>query len=183
MDIKLGEKLRKIRKEKGMSIAALAEKAGVSPGMISQIERNTTVPSILLFAKIAKALDENISYFLDEEQPRERVSLIRAGAHRVVSGTGNEYHLLTPNPDRQIEMYKVIFKKSRDDHGCLAVHEGAECGFLLSGRLRILTSEGDYEMLPGDSIYFESTLPHRIVNINEDDSDCVAIWAQTPFTW
>ena len=66
MEIKLGEKLRKTRKEKGMSIAALAEKAGVSPGMISQIERNTTVPSILLFAKIAKALDESISYFLDE---------------------------------------------------------------------------------------------------------------------
>ena len=43
MEFKLGEKLRKVRKAKGMSIAALAEKAGVSPGMISQIERNTTV--------------------------------------------------------------------------------------------------------------------------------------------
>ena len=128
-------------------------------------------------------MDDKISYFLDEVTPRERVSLIRAGAHRVVSGTGNEYHLLTLNPDRQIEMYKVLFKKSRDEHGCMAVHEGAECGFLLSGRLRIVTSEGEYEMLPGDSIYFESTLPHRIVNICEDDSDCVAIWAQTPFTW
>ena len=88
MEIKLGEKLRKVRKERGMSIAALAEKAGVSPGMISQIERNTTVPSILLFAKIAKALDENISYFLDEEQPRERVSLIRSARTAWSAGRG-----------------------------------------------------------------------------------------------
>lgn len=181
MEFKLGEKLRKTRKEKGMSIAVLAEKAGVSPGMISQIERNTTVPSILLFAKIAKALDENISYFLDEEKPRERVSLVRAGQHRVVNGTGNEYHLLTSSPDRQIEMYRVIFKKSRDERGCLSVHEGAECGFLLSGKLHLLTSEGNYELEAGDSVYFESTLPHRLVNRSEED--CIAIWAQTPFTW
>ena len=181
MEIKLGEKLRKTRKDKNMSIATLAETAGVRPGMISQIERNTTVPSILLFAKIAKALDENISFLLEEEKPRERVSLIRSDAHRVVSGTGNEYRLLTLHPDRKIEMYKVTFKPNDDKHSVLAVHEGAECGVLISGALRVETSEGIYDLDPGDSIYFESTVPHRIVNISPEDS--VAIWAQMPFTW
>ena len=49
MNIEFWRKFKKFRKEKGMSIAMLAEKAGVSPGMISQIERNTTVPSIYVF--------------------------------------------------------------------------------------------------------------------------------------
>lgn len=182
MEIKLGEKLRKVRKERGMSIAALAEKAGVSPGMISQIERNTTVPSIYLFYKIAKALDESISFFLDEEKPRERVSLIRSGEHRIVHGTGNVYQLLTSNPDRQIEMYRVVFKKGAGDHHSgLAMHEGAECGILLQGTLHIVTTEGEYDLHEGDSVYFESTMPHKL--LNEKDEDCVAIWAQTPFTW
>ena len=124
MNIDFGAKFKKFRKEKGMSIAMLAEKAGVSPGMISQIERNTTVPSIYVFWKLCNALGEKVSVFFEEEEERDKVTLVRAGEHRMVSGSGNQYYLLTPDPKRRIEMYKVVFPPGRGAGACAGIPRG-----------------------------------------------------------
>lgn len=182
MNIDFGAKFKKYRKDKGMSIAMLAEKAGVSPGMISQIEGNTTVPSIYVFWKLCNALGESVSVFFEEEKPKDKVTLVRAGKHRVVSGSGNQYYLLTPDPNRRIEMYKVVFHREPDQEPVLASHEGAECGYIISGTLRVITEDEEYVLYPGDSIYFESTILHHLKN-NGDEDECVAVWGEVPFTW
>ena len=182
MNIDFGAKFKKFRKEKGMSIAMLAEKAGVSPGMISQIERNTTVPSIYVFWKLCNALGEKVSVFFEEEEERDKVTLVRAGEHRMVSGSGNQYYLLTPDPKRRIEMYKVVFHREEEQEPVLASHEGAECGYIISGTLRVTTETAEYVLYPGDSIYYESTVLHHLQN-NGEEEECVAIWGEVPFTW
>ncbi len=182
MNIDFGAKFKKCRKDKGLSIAMLAEKAGVSPGMISQIERNTTVPSIYVFWKLCNALGESVASFFEEDKQKNRVTLVRAGEHRTVSGAGNEYALLTPDPDRRIEMYKVVFRRQPDQKPVLASHEGAECGYIISGTLRVITEEEEYVLHPGDSIYFESTILHYLQNAG-DEEECVAVWGEVPFTW
>ena len=183
MNIDFGAKFKKCRKDKGMSIAMLAEKAGVSPGMISQIERNTTVPSIYVFWKLCSALGESVSVFFEEDKPKHKVTLTKAGQHRVMSGGGNQYSLLTPDPDRRVEMYRVVFRREPEDkEPVLASHEGAECGYILSGVLRVITEEEEYLCYPGDSVYFDSTILHYLKN-NGDEEECVAIWSETPFTW
>ena len=159
MNIDFGAKFKKCRKDKGMSIAMLAEKAGVSPGMISQIERNTTVPSIYVFWKLCNALGESVSVFFEEEKPKNKVTLTRAGQHRV-----------------------VFQREPEDREPVLASHDGAECGYILSGVLRLITEEEDYVLYPGDSVYFESTILHYLKN-NGDEEECVAVWCETPFTW
>ena len=111
-----------------MSIAMLAEKAGVSPGMISQIERNTTVPSIYVFWKLCSALGESVSVFFEEDKPKNKVTLTRAGRHRMISGGVNQYSLLTPDPDRRVEMYRVVFRKRRISSLCWPAMTGPNAG-------------------------------------------------------
>lgn len=67
MDINIGEKIKKLRKEKEMSIAELANKSDLSSSLISQIERNMVTPSIVSLWKIAQSLEVSVGYFFDEE--------------------------------------------------------------------------------------------------------------------
>ncbi|GAW91066.1 helix-turn-helix domain-containing protein [Calderihabitans maritimus] len=64
----LGERVRAARKKQGMSITVLAERAGVSPGLISQIENNQTLPPLDTLEKIARALNTSVYYFLLEQE-------------------------------------------------------------------------------------------------------------------
>lgn len=64
MNIDIGKKIRDLRKDKNLNISDLAEIAGVSPGLISQIERNIVTPSIVSLWKIAQALDVSVGDFL-----------------------------------------------------------------------------------------------------------------------
>ena len=120
--------------------------------------------------------------FFEEEEERDKVTLVRAGEHRMVSGSGNQYYLLTPDPKRRIEMYKVVFHREEEQEPVLASHEGAECGYIISGTLRVTTETAEYVLYPGDSIYFESTVLHHLQN-NGEEEECVAIWGEVPFTW
>lgn len=66
--VTLGTRLRKVREEKGITVTDLAEKAGVSPGLISQIEQDQTIPSLDTLENIARALGSSICYFLLEQE-------------------------------------------------------------------------------------------------------------------
>ena len=67
MEINIGEKIKELRKEKGLSIAELANRSELSQGLISQIERNMVTPSIVSLWKIAQSLQVSVGYFFDEE--------------------------------------------------------------------------------------------------------------------
>ena len=57
-------------------------------------------------------------------------------------------------------------------------HEGEECGFVLQGTLTVLLDGREYRLYEGDSIYFRSTIPHKYLNLGQED--CVSVWAMTP---
>ena len=63
MEFSIGTRLKELRKTKGMSITELAERSGVSTGLISQIERNLVVPSVVNLYRIAQALGTDVNYF------------------------------------------------------------------------------------------------------------------------
>ena len=180
-ELKIGSRLRKLRKEIGISIADLSLKSGVSTGLISQIERDMVVPSVVSLYRIAQALDTNINYFF--ETPKANgFGLIRKGDHKIITagrGTTN-YALLSPDRvEHIIDMTLVTLKGGESyDKKDVVCHEGEECGYVLSGVLTVLLDGQEYTLYPGDSIYFYSTLPHKYINSGQED--CVSIWAMTP---
>lgn len=183
MNIDLGTKVRECRKAKKLSISVLSKKADVSEGMISQIERNNVVPSAVVLWRIAIALDKSVSYFFGEEELGEEVVLCKKGEHKRIgrsSGYGY-FELLTPKGKRIIEMIKVVIFPGDERECTTLTHAGEECGIVTSGKLTVEVNGNKYYLEEGDSIQFDSNIPHRY--LNESDKESISIWAEQPYTW
>lgn len=176
-----GHKIRVMRKNMGMSIKDLAEKAELSTGLISQIERDLVSPSINAMTKIVAALDTTMGEFFDEEYIKENPVIIRSHKHKTLSmeEMNRIYEILSPTDNRDIEMVFMRIEKIDDLNKVKPrIHEGEECGYIISGTLDVEIDDEIFHLDTGDSIYFESTKPHRYIN-NEDEIS-VSIWAMTP---
>ncbi|MEA4987962.1 MAG: XRE family transcriptional regulator [Anaerovorax sp.] len=180
MQFNIGNKVKSLRKQKKMSILQLSEKSNVSTGLISQIERELVVPSVVSIWRIAQALDTNISYFFDDEKKNDRVIIRKDDHKKIIMNKGNAiYQLLSPdNSDHLIDFVKITLNGGQIYEKEYLTHEGEECGFVLSGTLTVQLNGEDYVLHEGDSIYFNSNLPHKYVNFEEED--CISIWAMTP---
>lgn len=183
MNFDLGIKVKEIRKGKKLSIASLSKMSGISEGMISQIERNTVVPSAVVLWKIAMALDRSVSYFFGEESLEDDVVLCKKGEHKRIerSGESGYFEMLTPKGKRQIELIKVSILPNNEKYNKPVMHAGEECGIVIEGKLTVEVNNKRYYLEGGDSIQFDSTLPHCY--INESDKECISIWAEQPYTW
>lgn len=181
-DIKLGSKIRALRTEKKVSISVLAEKAGLSSGLISQIERDMVIPTITTLWKISKALEVNISYFFVEEEIVMN-PVTRKDEHKklLVGKEKTVYELLTSNPNRKIDLQRVTLKSKTSSVSELFSHEGEECIYVIKGTFTVKTPNADYVLNEGDSIEFKSTIPHRFMN--ESESECILICSMTANTW
>ena len=175
----IGGRLRKLRKEKHMSLSVLAEKSGVSTGLISQIERGLVAPSVVSLYHIAQALETDISFFFTTTTPHYAVH--RKGSHRIIiTNSGlNQHKMLNPDwADRGLDLVHLYLKGGQAyDRECIS-HQGEECCYVLSGVLTVLIDEEEIALHPGDSLYFSSTHPHLYLNCGEED--CESIWAITP---
>lgn len=180
MNIDIGQKIRDLRKEKHMNISSLAEEAGVSPGLISQVERNMVTPSIVSLWKIAQSLDVSVGYFFDEEVKPIANPVVTKKTRKRLSVSNNNaiYELLSADLNRKIEFLYITLKAGDSTTKDFVTHEGEECGIVIRGRLLIKMEDREYLLEEGDSIYFDSTIPHRYVNVGEEI--CESIWAMTP---
>ncbi len=176
----LGERIRKIRIDKKMTIKEIAEKVGVTSSLLSQVEKNKTNPSVNSLMAIAKALEVPISAFFDEEPLADPV--IRSNQRNFLkTQSGVTYYLLTPEPFKHhVALIYNVFEKGATV-GEMYSHEGEECGFVIEGRLEVVCENKTYILETGDSIILDSTKPHKCTNIY--DGQTIAIWANSPPSW
>ena len=180
MEFAIGSRLKELRKTKGMSISELAERSGVSTGLISQIERDLVVPSVVNLYRVARALDADVNYFFETGNSRE-ARITRRGDHkRMITEQGHGiYELFTSSRQGDIlDLIRVTLKGGESYSREMVTHEGEECGFVLKGTLTLLLDGKEYRLYEGDSVYFRSTIPHKY--LNNDQEDCVSVWAMTP---
>jgi transcriptional regulator with XRE-family HTH domain len=166
---KLGEKIRSKRMEAGMSLKGLAEKTGVTPGFLSQIERNIADPSITSLRKIATALDVPVFYFLMDNsnsspvvRKNERKTLTSAKSHLT-------YEFLCPDLDRQMEMFIGRLQPGSATCENPLSHNGEEVILVMEGSMWIQIGGEEYSLAKGDSIYYLANLPHKIVNRGKEE--------------
>lgn len=180
MEFAIGSRLKELRKSKGMSITDLAGRSNVSTSLISQIERDLVVPSVVNLYRIAQALDTDINYFFESGCARE-ARITRRGDHkRMITDQGHGiYELFTNSRQGHIlDLVRVTLKGGEAYSHEMVTHEGEECGFVLQGVLTVLLDGKEHRLYEGDSIYFRSTIPHKY--LNNDQEDCVSVWAMTP---
>lgn len=149
----VGPRLKRLRGERGTTLAALAETTGISLSTLSRLESGDRKPSLELLLPIARAhqipLDELVSA-PPVEDPRVRSAPIRR-EHVTI-------HPLTRRPGG-MQAYKLVVDPVRTDPDP-RVHEGYEWLYVLNGRLRLVLGEHDIVMKPGEAAEFDTRVPH-----------------------
>ena len=187
----LGALIRARRHELRLTQAELAARIDKSPSYISALESGSVAPSLTALRHIAGALETVVGYFF--EQPGNgagraepggaaRLRIVRPATRKVLidPSRGNvRWELLSPDLQRQMEVVYMTL-----DPGAVVgeeewlIHEGEECGIVLSGALVVEFEHESFPLESGDSLYFPSTRPHRIRN--RADGSTTAIWIITP---
>lgn len=170
-------KLRKLRKEKKLSLQELSNKSNVSVGMISQIERGNTDPTITTLYKLCKGLEIPITSLFEGDEEPQRVVRKNNRKTMFLPNSKVKYQLLTPNLRNSLEVLHVEIEPGQEDRE-LIFHQGEECGYVIQGQLTVVLGEEEYLLEEGDSIHFSSTTPHRF--INRGDKVSISIWSMTP---
>lgn len=195
----LAESLRRIREMRGLGLRELARRIDVSPSLISRIEGGTVMPSVATLFALQSALDVTVAELLGETRPPDGAEIRRAGDDEhsngdwpfgdVVShgvqraesrkaidlGSGVHWERLTPGPDGVQFTYNVYKPGgASSEPGTFLRHSGREYGYVIEGRLSVTLGFETHELGPGDSIAFDSSVPHRLCN--EGDVDVVSIW-------
>lgn len=189
MDEEVPQRLRNERQARGISVRELARRLDVSPSAISQIETGRARPSVsLLYAIVTElglSLDELFQGDGSAEAAGDPASAGHGSASDVVQratsrvaidlDTGVRWERLTRQPDPEVDFLFVTYPPgSSSSPSGLMRHAGHEYGIVLSGQLEVTTGFTTQVLGPGDSIRFDSTLPHRLSN--PGDEPATGVW-------
>ncbi|MFJ9176195.1 helix-turn-helix domain-containing protein [Streptomyces sp. NPDC102360] len=160
----IGNRIRELRKAHKMTVRELAAAAGVSTGLVSQVERGLTDPSLETLRRLSAALGLPL-FDLFRQDEAEEVALVRQDRRIQVRSPqgGIEYTRVSAGSAR-LEVLEGTLEPGGASSDERYSHPSEECVLLLSGSLVVEAGDGRYELGPGDSCTFDSRVPHRYVN-------------------
>lgn len=175
-----GEKLREVREHKGYTLKVVAQRAGVSESLVSQIERNHVSPAIDTLLALADVLDINLEYLFEEYRKDRPVQIIRATERPALQEDDIVFEgLAKPTGDEtSLESYIMKIPAGSHTHRGSYGHLGREIGIITKGKGRLVYDNQEYILEEGDSVSFNASASHVMENIGE--SDLEAIWVVTP---
>jgi DNA-binding transcriptional MerR regulator/mannose-6-phosphate isomerase-like protein (cupin superfamily) len=174
-----GLRFRRLRQGRNLSLAQVASATGVSVGFLSALERGQMSASIATLRRIARYYRTNILSFF--EPARDNSKLVRPTERKVLETTkGVRMELLAwGNTAMEPHLFRI---KPGGGSGESYTHEGEEFLHILRGEFEIwLNTDEHYRMKPGDSLYFQSSTPHRWRNPGKRES--WLLWINTPPTF
>jgi transcriptional regulator with XRE-family HTH domain len=169
----LGQRIRNERGRRGLSLEQLAERAGVSRSMLSDVERGAKLPTVLVLDRIATGLDTSIARLLGEERAARVVVLRRGEQDTAVDPAGWERRILSPVlPGVEFEFMRTTIAAGVDA-GVFLPHAVGSREYLAMERGTLqLTLDGERHVLrAGDSIYYAGDCHHGFAN--GGSGDCV----------
>jgi transcriptional regulator with XRE-family HTH domain len=177
---RIGRILRLYREKTGHNQSEIAQQAGISVSMLSQIERGTVAPSIETLIQVCSVLDIDPSELFRQIGSQNPVRIHRKGERLRNTLKGVEYEqLMTSNhPTYLAEMFLIEVSPGKSTTFSGGGHEGAEMGYVLSGGALLTVDTEEYRINEGDSIYFNAQLPHRLANRGKGTFR--AIWSISP---
>ncbi|HEX3013911.1 MAG TPA: XRE family transcriptional regulator [Methanobacterium sp.] len=186
----LGIKVKQIRENHEMSVEQLAEKSQCNRKVIESIESGDLIPSLTPLIRIAKALEVRLGTFLDDA-PQIGPVMIKSGkSEHVIHFSGKEDHpdtsaldfyaLASGKVDRHMEPFMIDVRPPASKDYKLSSHEGEEFIYVMNGEIEILYGQERYLLSEGDSIYYDSIVPHDLHAYGEEDAKILAV-VYTPF--
>lgn len=163
---RVADNLRRLRKQRELSLDDLAARSGVSRASLSQIETCKTNPTIAILWKIASGLGVPFAALLGEATV-ERVRLLRRGDAQVLRSADGRLEsrpLMPAGASPQVETYELRLAPRGVAPSEAHAKGTAECLIVLTGTLRLHVADQVHELAAGDSVYFEADVPHAYEN-------------------
>lgn len=162
ISVDVGERLRMLRQERGMSMRALARASGLSANALSMIERGRTSPSVSTLYKLSEAMNVPITAFFRENPPQNEVVFTKSTERTRVpflrglwEGLGGENFI------GRVEPFMLTLESGATSGPFGIVHTGHEFVLCIRGQLEYQVENQRYLLEPGDSLLFAAHLKHR----------------------
>lgn len=179
-DINVGKKISEYRKSKNITAKQLAEMVGVTPSLLSQIEKGTANPSINTLKMISKSLDIPLFTFFTTQVDTDQL-IVRSDKRKKMMFPQNNnlsYELLSPNLNGAIEFALITLTTDSQSSNEIMSHEGEEVAYVIKGKVNIYLNEEVITLNQGDSIKILSHMKHKWENPYKNDAS--VIFAITP---
>lgn len=177
IEVGLGHRVRALRTSRGMSVAALSERAGLSKAMLSKIENAQTSCSLTSVAHLAAALDVPVATLFQDSSVERPVAYTPAGKGTLIDGRGTRhnhiYELLGSFRGRggsasgpHLEPVLVTLNNRSETYPRFQ-HPGTELLYMLDGDMTYRYQETDYRMQPGDALLLDGEGVHGPTELTE----------------
>ncbi len=175
--MKIGERIRNLRQSSNLTQEELAERANLTKGFISQIERDLTSISLDSLAQILEALDENISDFF-REASEEKIIYREKDRVAIEKEKIEKFELLVPgSTNRRLEPILLTLRKGEATPK-EKPHEGEEFGYILQGRVNLRYGREILKLKKGECFYFSAEKEHWLQNTSSRSAEI--LWITSP---
>lgn len=178
----IGKRIKKFRKDKNLKISDIAEKAGVSNGLISRVENGRTIPSLPVLLNIIGALQIEVSSFFD--------GMERFNHRKYIVTRRDENHVIDKEVEAEGFIYKFIFNKSMRSVAFEVVlleiepnnirekilTDAFEFKYILSGEVYYQLDDESVKLSEGDTIFFDGRIPHVPINKSAGSAKMLVIY-------
>ncbi|MBQ2612765.1 MAG: cupin domain-containing protein [Methanobrevibacter sp.] len=182
-------KIKSIRERQDMTIEELSEASGVKLEVLQAMENGEVIPSLTPLTKMARALGVRLGTFLDDTPQLGPVvtragkptnSIYFSGREDVTNATNLEFHSLGAGKiDRNMDPF-IIDIEYEEGEKELSSHEGEEFIYVLEGEIEVIYGKDSFEISEGDSIFYDSVVPHHLHATGEKKSKILAV-LYTPY--
>ncbi len=180
----IGEKLRTLRLKRKLGLVELGKHTGFSAALLSKLERGKLYPTLPTLVRIAAVFNVGLEYFFTDERKRHVVSVVRRTERQRFPerpGTPDVSYYFEaldyPANSRKLNSYYAEFRKIPREKLKAHSHPGVELVYMLSGNLVVTIGSERYSLAAGDSMYFDSSVPHTYWQA--DDCPCSALIVTT----
>ncbi|RME20864.1 MAG: cupin domain-containing protein [Deltaproteobacteria bacterium] len=186
----VGEMIKKFREGAGMTLQQLAQRAGVSEKELESIENDMISPALGVLTKICDGLGVSLGRFF-QQGPRKFYSLVRASDEKAgtrfasKNGADHGYVYLSLGSEKRsrvMEPFLVTLTPPSDTSGLhrsieedFGTHSGEEFIYVLEGKVRVELEDQSWVLEPGDSIYYDATVPHRVLHHGSEPAKVLAV--------
>ncbi|MBB1627750.1 helix-turn-helix domain-containing protein [Achromobacter sp. UMC71] len=183
--IDLPHRLRTLRRQQSLSLEQLGERTGLTKSYLSKLERGLSEPSISTVLRLAEAYGVGVSQLVgsgDDAAQDEVVSLVRVADREALQrrDLGSEYHYESLAGRRKVkamEPFLVHPPREFPDASAVFPHPGEEFLLVLKGAIEVQVGEREFRLDTGDSLYFDSELPHRMRTVSRGAAEVLVVAA------
>ncbi len=179
----LGDKIKTKRTLKNITLEQLANKAGVSKGLISQIENNRTVPSLPVLFNIIHSLDEDLKTFFEDMHDsftNNKVLIVRKGQEKTfakepVRGFSYKRILTKSLVSQAMDVVLLELKKNASRKEMIRT-DAFECKYILKGSIEYQIEKETFQLQEGDTLFFDGRAAHRLKNIGGTEALILVVY-------